>query len=346
LKISPEYLPALEGVAQLEYRAGSQNAVPLLKRLLRLRPDDPTAHAMLAVLAYKKGDCAEAVEHFRFVGSLLDSQPALRQQYGLCLLKLKQPEKAIPVYQGALGLNPADNAACYRLAVVQLIAQQPGQTLDTLAPLLQADKPDARTLELAASAYEESQNTRMAVNTLRQAIVLYPENVCGKPAPRRSYLICSSVSPNFVRKPPNRKWSTTAINWSRAAFLRRPPRSPDGGRKRSGALIRESPRAPVLCEQTAGKEAAPAAWFVRDPLAGFHAFRHGVATALIDRGASITGAQLLRPSDPRITLGLYAHVVLQSRRNALRDLASALGSGQLLTQQLIADSASKKSFVS
>ena len=45
------------------------------------------------------------------------------------------------------------------------------------------------------------------------------------------------------------------------------------------------------------------------PLAGFHAFRHGVATTLIDRGASITtvGAQL-RHSDPRITLGLYAHV--------------------------------------
>jgi len=83
------------------------------------------------------------------------------------------------------------------------------------------------------------------------------------------------------------------------------------------------------------------------PLAGFHAFRHGVATTLIDRGASITtvGAQL-RHSDPRITLGLYAHVVPQSQRDAVEGLASALGSGQLLTQRLIADSASTKSFVS
>jgi hypothetical protein len=83
------------------------------------------------------------------------------------------------------------------------------------------------------------------------------------------------------------------------------------------------------------------------PLAGFHAFRHGVATTLIDRGASITtvGAQL-RHSDPRITLGLYAHVVPQSQRDAVEGLASALGSGQLLTQQLIADSAPRKSFVS
>ncbi len=69
------------------------------------------------------------------------------------------------------------------------------------------------------------------------------------------------------------------------------------------------------------------------PLAGFHAFRHGVATTLIDRGASITtvGAQL-RHSDPRITLGLYAHVVPQSQRDAVEGLASAIGSGQLLTQ--------------
>jgi integrase-like protein len=81
------------------------------------------------------------------------------------------------------------------------------------------------------------------------------------------------------------------------------------------------------------------------PLAGFHAFRHGVATTLIDQGASITtvGAQL-RHSDPRITLELYAHVVPQSQRDAVEGLASALGSGQLLTQQLNADLAQRKSF--
>jgi integrase len=76
-------------------------------------------------------------------------------------------------------------------------------------------------------------------------------------------------------------------------------------------------------------------------LAGFHAFRHGVATTLIDRGASITtvGAQL-RHSDPRITLGLYAHVVPQSQREAVDGLA------QLLTEPRIADSAQVKSFIS
>jgi integrase len=70
------------------------------------------------------------------------------------------------------------------------------------------------------------------------------------------------------------------------------------------------------------------------PLAtcGFHAFRHGVvATTLIDRGASITTvrAQLLH-SDPRITLGLYAHVVPQSQRDASKELAVTLSNNSRL----------------
>jgi len=61
------------------------------------------------------------------------------------------------------------------------------------------------------------------------------------------------------------------------------------------------------------------------PLGGFHGFRHGVATSLIDSGASIStvGAQL-RHSDPRITLELYAHVVPQSQRDAVHGLAQLL----------------------
>src|ERR1035437_4872292 len=70
LKISPDYLPALEGAAQLEYEAGSAAAIPLLEHVLKLRPNDFTSHAMLAVLAVKNGDCATAVKHFSESGPL------------------------------------------------------------------------------------------------------------------------------------------------------------------------------------------------------------------------------------------------------------------------------------
>src|SRR5436190_10949396 len=74
LKISPEYVAALEGAAQLHYQAGSRAAVPLLHRLLQLRPDDPTSHAMLAVLEYRDGNCQSAVAHFEHAGELLNSE--------------------------------------------------------------------------------------------------------------------------------------------------------------------------------------------------------------------------------------------------------------------------------
>ncbi len=65
LTIDPNYLAALEGAGQAHYEAGSRRAVPLLERILRQRPDDPTAHAMLAVLDYREGDCKGAVGAFR-----------------------------------------------------------------------------------------------------------------------------------------------------------------------------------------------------------------------------------------------------------------------------------------
>ena len=105
LKIAPDYLPALEGAAQLEYEAGSPSAVPLLQHVLRLRPDDPTSHAMLAVLAYKKRDCATAVLHFARSGALLDSQPGALQEYGGCLMELRANGKSHSCISADIGCS-------------------------------------------------------------------------------------------------------------------------------------------------------------------------------------------------------------------------------------------------
>ncbi len=176
LKISPDYLPALEGAAQLEYDAGSKAAIPLLQKVLRLRPDDSTSHAMLAVLAYKQGDCATAVQHFEKGGPLISSQPAALQKHGACLIKLKQFDRAIAVFQAALHLNSEDRHARFQLAAVQLMADKPKDAIATLEPLLQPNTADAKELRLAASAYEASGDTPEAVRVLRQAIVTDPRN--------------------------------------------------------------------------------------------------------------------------------------------------------------------------
>jgi cytochrome c-type biogenesis protein CcmH/NrfG len=55
LKIAPDYLPALQGAAQIDYESGNAEGIPLLERLLRLRPRDVIGHGMLAVLEYQQG---------------------------------------------------------------------------------------------------------------------------------------------------------------------------------------------------------------------------------------------------------------------------------------------------
>jgi tetratricopeptide (TPR) repeat protein len=176
LKVSPDYLPALEGAAQLQYESGSPEAVPLLQHVLRLRPNDVTSHAMLAVIAYKKNDCAAAVEHFSRGESLLNSQPGALQEYGVCLLKLKQTDKAVHVFQDILASHPDDPRARRGLAAIQLTAGQPQDALSTLQPLLASD-PDVSTMQLAAAVYEANKDTPNAVKILREAIVKSPHNV-------------------------------------------------------------------------------------------------------------------------------------------------------------------------
>jgi tetratricopeptide (TPR) repeat protein len=175
LAISPDYLPALEGAAELEYQAESKRALPLLERVVKLRPNDPTANAMLGVVKYKQRDCASAVEHFRASWQLISSQPAALAQYGTCLMNLDNAEDALPVFQRLLSLQPDDSHARYNLAVVQLAAHSPKEAVETLQPLLGAASPDPEALDLASSAYEESGDTPKAVNLLRQAIVLDPK---------------------------------------------------------------------------------------------------------------------------------------------------------------------------
>ena len=63
-KIAPDYIAALAGASQILYANEDAKAIPLLKRLLQLRPENPTGHAMLAVLEYRAKNCEAAVPHF------------------------------------------------------------------------------------------------------------------------------------------------------------------------------------------------------------------------------------------------------------------------------------------
>lgn len=177
LSISPDYLPALEGAAELEYNSGGKRAATLLERIIKLQPENPTAHAMLGVIDYRGHDCASAVKHFAASRQAIASQPVALAEYGFCLFALQHPADAVPVFQQILAAQPQDSHARYNLAVVQLAASHPQDALTTLQPLLDTSQPDPDVLDLASSAYEESGDTPNAVKLLRQAIVLDPKRI-------------------------------------------------------------------------------------------------------------------------------------------------------------------------
>ena len=58
------------------------------------------------------------------------------------------------------------------------------------------------------------------------------------------------------------------------------------------------------------------------PRGGFHSMRHGAASALLADGVTPAVVQRqLRHSDPRITLGIYGHVVGNQQRDAVENRA-------------------------
>src|SRR5664279_489165 len=175
LKLSPDDVPALQGVAEIEYSKGDPAGIPVLEHLLRLQPNVLTSSGMLAVLEYQAGDCGASVVHFKQAEVLFESRAPALSAYGTCLVKLKRFDEAIGIFEKSLALDPQDRRRRKVLAAVQLMAQKPGQAIATLGPLLSAD-PDAETLELASSAYEDAHQTEDAVASLQKAILLEPLN--------------------------------------------------------------------------------------------------------------------------------------------------------------------------
>ena len=176
LKLSPDAVAALAGAAQIQYETNDPEAVPLLKHLLKLRPSDPTAHAMLAVMEFRQHNCTEAVSHFEAAGPLLDAQPDAQSAYGTCLVRLRRFDMATNVFGRVLALNPENPRQRQLVAAIQLMAHKPQEAITTLQPLIASGSTDAHALELASSAYEEAGDTPEAVSALRQAIILDPHN--------------------------------------------------------------------------------------------------------------------------------------------------------------------------
>lgn len=188
LRLQPDFLPALEGAAQIEYNSRhAASARPLLERIVRLRPDDPTAHAMLGVLSFEAKDCNAAVAHFEKSKDVIQDNVTALSEFGGCLLEDRHAAEAVPVFSRILALQPADWHSRYNLGVAEYQADHYAQAITTLQPLLQEPHPNVDALNLAASCFEAQGETDKAVAALRRAIILAPTDV-------RNYLDLGTIS--------------------------------------------------------------------------------------------------------------------------------------------------------
>lgn len=100
LQLAPDYVPALEGAAQLAYEDDDPDADSLLKRIVKLRPGDRTSHGLLAQIAFKKGECETARKEFAAAKPESgEAGPLL--EYGGCLVAHRKATAAVPVFRPA-----------------------------------------------------------------------------------------------------------------------------------------------------------------------------------------------------------------------------------------------------
>ncbi len=175
LRISPNYLPALEAAAQMTYKQDAVTAKPYLESILRLQPEDATAHAMLGVADYRARDCDGAVTNFHDAQALLASQPQALFEYGTCLGVTGHYSEAIPVLDQARQLDPSNPLITYNLALDQWRSGSAAEALATITPLTTQADPATDALTLAAEIHEAQGATQPAIDLLRRAIQLHPD---------------------------------------------------------------------------------------------------------------------------------------------------------------------------
>ncbi len=172
----PQNLAALEGAAETAFLLNSPEAKSLVTQVIKLRPTDETAYAMLGAIDARTGDCTGAVENYAKAPTRVDGSAAALRQYGGCLISLGRPADAVPLLKRLLALQDSSMNRI-ALAHAQAAAKDRPAALATLQPLLGADARDSAAFLLAADLAEADNNTPQAVEWYRKAIELNPRNV-------------------------------------------------------------------------------------------------------------------------------------------------------------------------
>jgi len=174
LRYRPDYLPALLGAAEIEYRTARPEACPRLEKIVSLGRGLPTAYAMLAVLEFERANYARSVIHFEKAEAEIRKDPLALWQYGQSLYLSGQASRAADVFAALVALEPDRAEPRFNLALTRYESGRWTETVDALRPLAEHPSPGGDVLRLLAAALEKGGHTPDAVQVLRRAIELYP----------------------------------------------------------------------------------------------------------------------------------------------------------------------------
>lgn len=176
LERAPEYLAALQGAAEIEFQRRDPKARSRLEKAIAIHAQNPTAHAMLGVLAFERDECPAAVVHFARAGPALSNSGQVLSQYGQCAFQEGESQTATDVFRQLLDLEPTNSAARFNLSVSLFRAGRYGEAIDTVHPLVGVERPESEALSLLADAYLSNKQVPEALETLKRAVAIHPRN--------------------------------------------------------------------------------------------------------------------------------------------------------------------------
>jgi tetratricopeptide (TPR) repeat protein len=172
LSLDPQYIPALKAAAQFTYQNHNAKASKYLERLLTLRPNEATAHAMAGALDYKAHNCAGVIPHFEQSVQLVLSNEISATEFAACLLEEHRTADAVRILTQARTVYPQSRNLRYDLGLAQL---EDGHIEEALATLQPAADDDAGILNLRASVESAAGNLDAAYADLKRAAEMNPK---------------------------------------------------------------------------------------------------------------------------------------------------------------------------
>jgi tetratricopeptide (TPR) repeat protein len=171
----PDYLAALEGAGQIRYARKDKAAIPILEHIVSLQPTNLPAQAMLASALRNSGDCKAALPHFEASRSAFATRTEWMEGHAACLATTGDYTAALAQYRELQAAQPSD-VYLYDIAFIEWRTGDSRQALATLEPLLASGGYEP-ALSLGSHLAEKLGDTPRAVDLLRKAILLAPDDV-------------------------------------------------------------------------------------------------------------------------------------------------------------------------